>query len=147
MSINERPLIVMSCSQVKKQTTKPMPFAEVYDGPIWQQVKKHWPSSHIAVLSAEHGLLEPGTEIMPYDRLMDEDRLLHILNDEKQMEKFAELVRQYGKVIVVGGELYKLFALYFTSIMYPELGDRVHFACGSYLQQRGALGTLFQQAA
>jgi len=133
-------LIVLSCSQVKRTTSEPTPFADVYDGPIWRQVKKHFPTSNIAVLSAEHGLLEPGARIEHYDRLMDEERLLQFINDLDQMERFAALVRQYDKVLVVGGELYKLFALYFTSIMYPEL---VHYTCGSYLQQRGALGTLF----
>jgi hypothetical protein len=133
----------MACSAVKRTVDTPTPFVDVYDGPIWQQVRKHWPSSHIAVLSAKHGLLRPGEKIEPYDVQMTEQRLLEIIHDEKQLHEFADLVREYGKVIVVGGELYKLFALYFTSILYPELGDRVHFACGTYLQQRGALGTLF----
>jgi hypothetical protein len=147
LMIEPKVLLVMSCSQVKLGVTEPTPFFDVYDGPMWKQVKKHWPADRVAVLSAEHGFLPPGARIVPYDRLMDEDRLLAIINDHEQLNAFAELTKQFDKVIVLGGELYKLFSLYITGIMYPELITKVHFACGSYLQQRAVLNQYLTQTS
>jgi hypothetical protein len=136
------PLFLLSCSSVKTASSGSLPIAELYDGPIWRQAKRNLPHAKIAALSARHGILEPGSEIEPYDQLMDEDRLLQIANDPAQIAKLVELAREHGKIIIVGGELYKLFALSIVA-RFPALLESIHFACGSYLQQRHALKCFF----
>jgi hypothetical protein len=137
------PLIVMSCSQVKKPTAEPVPFVDLYNGPTWQQVRKSgYPTTHVAVLSAEHGILFPGEKILPYDRRMTEARLVELANDPEQVARFVELCKGYSQVIVFGGCEYEQFALK-LAIEHPEIFDRVEYVMGTYLQQRGALTTFF----
>lgn len=138
------PLIVMACGATKLNTAQPVPLTRLYTGPLWQQLRKHgYPTNKVAVLSAEHGIVEPDTALATYDRLMDEERLLDFINNPVQMRTFADMIKAHGKVVVVGGELYKLFALAVVG-MFPELIGAIHFALGSYLQQRAALNTLLQ---
>jgi hypothetical protein len=139
-----RNLIIMPCSATKKNVAGQVPFIDLYDGPLWKQVRKFWNHNHVMVLSAEHGLLEPGTEIENYDRVMDEDRLVELLNDGA-LDTFDAICEGYDFVLVVGGETYKHFALAAVA-MYPELRDRVLFAGGSYLQQRHALKVFMDES-
>ncbi len=136
------PLLILGCSATKKVVNGPTPFLDVYDGPIWQQVRSaKYPRDKVAVLSAEHGLLEPGTAIENYDRVMTEDRLVEFVNDPVMMQRFVDLVDKHGSAIVVGGELYKLFSLGLAA-MRPRLIGKVRFVLGSYLQQRHGLKVL-----
>ena len=145
--MTNKPLLVMSCSAVKKSTTAPVPFTDLYNGPTWQQVRcANYPVDRVACLSAEHGILSPGSKIANYDRVMDEDRLVTFVNDRVQMDRLAALIDNAGSAVVVGGELYKLLSLALVA-MYPRLIGKVQFICGSYLQQRKGLSTLFAHYA
>src|SRR5262245_48376550 len=129
------PLLVMPCSADKKATSKAIPILELYDGPLWQQVRKaNYPSHLVAVMSAEHGLLDPEVEIPSYDRKMDEARLLELVCDNETIDNLAIMIESAGFAVIVGGELYKLLSLALLA-RYPELIDKVRFVCGSYLQQ------------
>lgn len=139
-----RNLIVMPCSATKKAVEGQVPFIELYDGPLWKQVHNNWSADHVMVLSAEHGLLEPGTEIENYDRLMDETRLVELIN-EGALDTFDAVCEGYDFVLIVGGETYKHFALAAVAL-YPELASKVLFAGGSYLQQRKALKTFMDRS-
>jgi len=131
------PLLILGCSATKRAVDRAR-FVDLYNGPLWQQARSYLPAANIAALSAEHGLLEPNAEIETYDRVMDEDRLQEIINDAGMIDRTAQLIRKFGRALIVGGELYKLFGLMIVAL-HPDLIDRVHFACGSYLQQRKAL--------
>jgi hypothetical protein len=139
-----RNLIIMPCSATKKPVQGQVPVIDLYDGPLWKQVRNNWDAEHVMVLSAEHGLLEPGTEIETYDRVMDEDRLVELLNDGA-LDTFDAICEGYDFVLVVGGETYKHFALAAVAT-YPELVSKVLFAGGSYLQQRKALKVFMDQS-
>lgn len=137
--IPHRPLIVLGCSATKRATSGPVPFTDLYNGPIWQQLRRQgYPTESIAVLSAEHGILAPKSVISTYDKKMTEERLDEIASDKTQVDRFAQMVEKAGKAIVFGGEDYKLFALSVLA-RHPNLIDKLHFSVGSYLQQRGAL--------
>jgi hypothetical protein len=138
-----RTLLIMGCSQVKRQAEGPVPFVELYDGPIWKQARNNLPASNIAVLSAEHGFLPPLTEIEAYDRVMDEGRLVDLLNSPHERAKFKMLVAEYDEVIVLGGELYKLLSLALIAMGMSSV-SKIKFACGSYLKQRAALNQYVQ---
>lgn len=131
-------LLLMACSQRKKPTLGPRPFIHVYNGPIWQQARNNYPHDRIAVISAEHGVLAPLAEIEGYDRVMDEERVVSLLNSRHEQAKFKNLVDQFDEVIVLGGELYQLFSLWMVALGMVSLG-KVRFCCGSYLKQRAAL--------
>ena len=137
------PLLIMGCSQ-EKRAGGSMPIYDLYTGPIWQQIRKRrYPADYVAVVSAKHGILFPGAVIEPYDEKMTDQRLLEIVNDPVQFANFVRLVDQAEKAVIFGGETYKLFALSVVARKI-ELLDKVHFAGGSYLQQRGALNQLIQ---
>jgi len=133
-----QPLILMPCSAIKRPVTVPTRFVDVYDGPLWQQVRTY-PADAIAAISAKHGLLMPGALIEPYDRLMDEQRLMQIINDGTTIKNLGALTERHGLLLlVVGSELYKFVGLSILG-QRPDLINHVRFACGSYLQQRHAL--------
>lgn len=143
---SSRPVLIMACGLTKNLVKQPTPFVDVYAGPLWNQVKKGYPHDSIAVISAEHGILAPGTKITRYDRKMDDDRLVEILNDKQQVDRLAAMIQKAGSALVVGGETYKLLALA-VGAMHPELLPKIHFAVGSYLQQRHAIKELLDLLA
>ncbi len=73
----ENRLLILACSERKKDSLDPIPAIERYDGPLWKVLRnflKDQPSSaakaDIYVLSAEFGLI-PGTQLIPwYNRVM-----------------------------------------------------------------------------
>jgi hypothetical protein len=139
-----KPLILMPCSAVKRPTVEPTRFIDLYDGPLWRQIRKHaYPADSVACLSAKHGLLMPGAKIEPYDQLMDEQRLLEIINDGNTVEQLAGLTEQAGLLLVIGSETYKFVGLALAAAR-PQLSGQVRFACGSYLEQRRALNQYLQ---
>lgn len=70
-------LLILACSERKKDTLDPIPALERYDGPLWKVLRnflKDQPSfaakTDIYVLSAEYGLI-PATQLIPwYNRVM-----------------------------------------------------------------------------
>lgn len=132
------PLLLVSCSATKRPTVGPVPFVELYDGPMWRQVRaSSVASSAVAALSAEHGYLAPDSAVVKYDRQITEARV-----DELAAAGGAALVdaiEQNDDVRVFGGELYR--RLVRTALAgRPDLLDRVTFATGSFLKQRRQLG-------
>jgi hypothetical protein len=134
------PLLILSCSETKKApTTRRAPFADVYDGPMWRQVKSHgYPLSNVAAISALYGFLDPGDKIELYNVKMDEEHCRRIIGEGDHIHRLAEAIRKAGGAHVFGGELYKEIVR--AAIRYrPELGELVTFASGSFLEQRQQL--------
>lgn len=77
----EKRLLILACSENKKNKPGLIPAIERYDGPMWKMLRsitKQRADSEmkldIYVLSAEFGLI-PATKLIPwYDRVMTEDR-------------------------------------------------------------------------
>jgi hypothetical protein len=70
-------LLLLSCSRRKSSRVTRGPAWDVYDGPLYQVLKKllrghpDWPSRlRILIVSARHGLLEPDQVIDTYDDRM-----------------------------------------------------------------------------
>lgn len=72
-----RELLILGCSQAKRQYGTPLPALEVYDGPYYRVLRKflreyQWPSNvAVSALSAEHGLFGVIKDIGHYNRRMD----------------------------------------------------------------------------
>lgn len=71
-----RELLLLSCSQKKRETPGPLPAIDRYDGPAYKTLRRHlrengWPKeTSVAVLSAEHGLFGGLKQIEPYNKRM-----------------------------------------------------------------------------
>lgn len=131
------PLLLLSCSAQKRATTGPVPFIDLYDGPMWRQVRaSSVPASSVAALSAEHGFLAPGTPVAAYDRRLDESRLAELARAPSAL---VDAIDGHRVVLFFGGDLYR--RLIRASLAgRPDLLGRVRYATGSYLQQRRQLG-------
>lgn len=136
---NKLPLLVLSCSQDKQETATPLPFIDVYCGPIWQQVRKSgYPETSIAAISALYGFLPPGQLIRSYDMKMDDERAHAISHTSNHIWHLAKTIEAAGSAYIVGGKHYQQIART-AEREYPALQGRISFATGSYLQQRKQL--------
>lgn len=72
----KKKLIVLGCSQVKRETAGVLPAIDRYDGPAYRVLRSYlrnhtWPESlSVAVLSAEYGLMGGFAGIENYDKRM-----------------------------------------------------------------------------
>ena len=69
-------LLILGCSDSKRETPGRLPAVELYDGPMYRVFRKflreyEWPHNlSVSVLSAEHALFGAIKEIEPYDKRM-----------------------------------------------------------------------------
>ena len=70
-------LLILNCSEAKREIEKPLPALEVYDGPYYRVLRKYlreyqWPENvSISTLSAKHGLIGVITDIRTYNMRMN----------------------------------------------------------------------------
>lgn len=83
-------LVLVGC--VKTKRTRPSAAKDLYNSPLWEKRRRYAESSRMpwAILSAEHGLLDPDAVIVPYDRY---------LGDEPPAYKRAWSARLAGQVL------------------------------------------------
>jgi cytoplasmic iron level regulating protein YaaA (DUF328/UPF0246 family) len=106
-------LLVQSCSKSKVEAEHPVPALELYSGYYYKIIKKAKregdfdPSIDLCILSAKHGLIEPDTELKPYDKRMDADRSRELRDDVTS--ELAHRVRtgDYDQVLVNMGQQYR----------------------------------------
>lgn len=133
-------LLILSCSDVKLPLAQHAfaPFAEVYNGPMWLQVKaSSFPLDQVAAISALYGFLEPGDRIETYDRKMDEKAMQRMCSTSNHVWRLARAAEKAGGAHVFGSQLYQELA---RTALRIEPGLPITFASGSYLQQRKQLG-------
>lgn len=89
-------LIVLGCSQVKRDTAGFLPAIDRYDGPSYRVLRSFlrnhaWPENlSVAVLSAEYGLMGGFAGIENYDKRMTvQDALSHASNCSSILESWA----------------------------------------------------------
>lgn len=63
-------LVLVGC--VKTKVRHRAPAKDLYDSPLWERRRRYAESTGMpwAILSAEHGLVDPGTLLEPYDRYL-----------------------------------------------------------------------------
>lgn len=69
-SSSERRLVLVGC--VSSKLAQPAPAKDLYTSPLWQKRRAYAEESGMpwGILSAEYGLVDPGTVIEPYDTYM-----------------------------------------------------------------------------
>lgn len=63
-------LVLMSCGAAKIATHDPVPLIELYDGPIWRDLRANRgeiPDGNVFVLSGKHGFTSVTTYARPYE--------------------------------------------------------------------------------
>jgi hypothetical protein len=108
----EKRLLILACSENKKNKPDLIPAIERYDGPMWKMLrsftKKHTASEmklDIYVLSAKFGLI-PTTESIPwYDQVMTENRAKEL--QRPTMSQLCMLLDEgYGQICLALSKLY-----------------------------------------
>lgn len=106
-------LLVQSCSKSKIQTAEPVPALELYSGYYYKIIKKAIRENDfnstidVCILSAKHGLVDPDTELAPYDKKMDADRAHKLRDDVKQDLKRRIRSKEYDEVFINMGRHYR----------------------------------------
>ena len=73
-SDQEPDLVLIACGKEKLETSTPVPAASLYTGPLFS-ARRGFAESQTRpwmILSALHGVIEPGREITPYDTVISE---------------------------------------------------------------------------
>lgn len=138
----DKPLLILSCSATKVAVRAHhfVPFAELYDGPMWRQVKASgFPLRNVAAISALYGFIEPWWRVQAYDCEMDEKRSRAFCRTGDDRWRLADLVKRVPAAFVVGGGMYQALAVAAVQLE-PAIGNKVSFARGSFLEQRKQLG-------
>jgi hypothetical protein len=125
-------LVILACSQ--KKGPKPMPARDLYLGSLFKLGRKYAEVNHFdyIIISAKHGLLRPEEIIAPYDQ-----RIAN-LNDVRRIRELVlpslqEILPQYEKIIVIGGNLYRKVLEPLKSDRFEEISDSR--GIGGILQQ------------
>jgi cytoplasmic iron level regulating protein YaaA (DUF328/UPF0246 family) len=106
-------LLVQSCSESKQQCSTSVPAIDLYTGYFYRIINKSKREDafrddiHLRILSAEHGLIHPDTEIAHYDRRMTVERAA-ALRESVQAE-IVDTVHEYGisQVVINAGATYR----------------------------------------
>lgn len=103
----EQDLLIISCSERKKQNKQLLPAIELYDGPAYRVLRKRLNDTHsqptIWVLSAKHGLIWADSHIYGYDEQLNKERIQVIRTDvESFIKQFAPLGKFKGIFIWAG---------------------------------------------
>ncbi len=131
-------LLVQGCSDSKNRTTGAVPALELYTGYFFKIIHKSRGEKggelavDVCILSAEHGLLDPETEIEPYDRRMDSERAAE-LRPEVLSELTDRVAGTYDRVVVVGGAAYRAA----LDGLADEVEAEVHYVRGDGIGEMG----------
>lgn len=133
-------LLLQSCSQRKVDTQSAVPAIELYDGYFFRIIKRAKregelsPNIDLMIISAEHGLIKPDTEIRVYDRAMDAERAEEIRPTLVREVKTHVQNGDYDEVIVCGGEKYRNA----VKGLSDEINQAVTYVSGSGIGEMGA---------
>ncbi len=102
-----RRLVVLGCSETKRDTGTKLPAVDLYDGPIYRVLRAFlreylWPDDlSIAILSAQHGLIGGMTPVEFYDLRMTRQRAQAMAGEVRQT--LSEWRRGHSRVQLVLG--------------------------------------------
>lgn len=101
-------LVLMPCSQMKAD--KAAPAIDLYTGVFFQSLKaqtKPGAEPNVVILSAEHGFLNPGDVIAPYDTKMTFEGASSMLASLRKQMSPVEWPKDIQDVLIVGGKEYQ----------------------------------------
>lgn len=105
---NKEILILTSCSAKKKKTPERMRAIDLYNGDLFNLVKKFVKRNKFTfrIISAKYGLISPDEEIEYYNKKIENNE------DIKKLQKLVnpklnKLINNYDMILVIMGEDYK----------------------------------------
>ena len=74
--MSEHRLVLVGC--VKSKVGHAAPAKDLYDSPLWRKRRRYAEATGMpwAILSAEHGMIDPETILEPYDRYLGKESTL-----------------------------------------------------------------------
>jgi len=109
-----RSLVILGCSQRKRQTSRLLPAIDRYDGPVFRVLRKHMlqapdRSPDASILSARFGLISGEFLVPRYERrLRDDDWTLLSSRVEKQLKQTLDDVQPDRLFVSVGCQYWTL---------------------------------------
>lgn len=106
-------LLVQSCSASKRQCSAPVPALELYNGYFYKIIHKSRREGVLRndivlrILSAEHGILHPDSEVSYYDRRMTPDRARELRVDVLKSLSDTVVAEEIDTVVVNAGTDYR----------------------------------------
>jgi hypothetical protein len=141
----QRPLLILACSQLKRDVRGMVRFCDLYDGPFWRDLRKSgFPLTNVAAISGLYGYLRPGRPIETYDQLLDDEKVQRTISTGNDLHQLARDVDAAPSAFVVGGRLYREIAA--AAARAYDL-PKISYASGSFLQLRGQLNAWLRQQA
>jgi len=130
--MSPKTLVILACSH--KKASKPVAARDLYLGSLFKLGRKFAEIHHFdyVIISAKYGLLRPDDIIAPYDQrianMTDVRRVRELV-----LPPMQELLRQYEKIVVIGGSLYRKVLDPVKSAKFEEITDSR--GIGGLLQQ------------
>ena len=105
---NKEILILTSCSAKKKKTPERMKANDLYNGDLFNLVKKFAKRNNFTfrIISAKYGLISPDEDIEYYNKTIENNEDIQQLQ-ELVNPKLNKLLNNYDKILLIMGEDYK----------------------------------------
>ncbi len=132
-------LLILGCSDRKRECYGSAPALEVYDGPNFQTLRKYfrengWPPGLIIkIISAKYKIIDATTIIEPYDERLDKETAKKMRN---RVRYHLKKIEHPKSVFVNMGKNYLPAISCIKSLYNP---DRIEYAKGGYVQKRKEL--------
>lgn len=104
-------LLIISCSDRKRDIDNPAAAAKIYDGPYYKMIRKmfregkKFENLHIMIVSSKYGLLCPYDLIEKYDQKIREDNITDNCKLNRQLNEFLKC-RDFDEILVSMGKPY-----------------------------------------
>ncbi len=115
-------LVILACSQ--KKGLKPVAACNLYLGSLFKLGRRFAEVHHFdyVIISAKYGLLSPEQVVSPYDqRIANMSDVRRIR--EMVVPPLQEIIGNYEKIIVIGGNLYRRVLEPLKSAKFEEISD------------------------
>jgi hypothetical protein len=113
-------VLILACSDTKRQDKGQVPAVELYNGPAFKVLRKSGSADIVLILSAKYGLIPADTPIAAYDTCMDAARAVELSTDPQALRDAAETIaaatagRQVSEIHFFGGKLYRNVVLEYS---------------------------------
>lgn len=148
MDLEQNYLLILGCSQRKREEPKLLPAIDRYDGVNFRVLRKtlhknHWPKNlDLLILSARYGMIKRDTLIENYDLPMTRRRAIE-LQEEVSVDLDGQISRaSYNEIFINLGKIYLLVLALSKELKSPE--RQIHFSSGGIGRKMSQMKTWLQ---
>lgn len=108
--VKPKRLLIVSCSQRKKELVTWAPAIEVYDGPMFRILRKSSALNNgvdLRIISAKYGIMSPNKPIRNYDLKMTSEKACSLNKDIVQSISDLLAKENYKQILVCMGKVYQ----------------------------------------